>query len=113
MYDKNNIFAKIIRGEIPSKKIYENKSAISFYNINPKSRVHVLVIPKGEYIDLLDFTKNASAIEQSQFWDAVRCTADALGVSNEFRLTANFGEYQSVMHFHIHLSNDESHKNDL
>lgn len=113
MYDKNNIFAKIIRGEIPSKKIYENASAIGFYNINPKARVHVLVIPKGEFTNFLDFTTNASAKEQSQFWDAVRLTADAIGIGDEFRILSNIGAYQSIMHFHVHLLNDEKYKNDL
>ena len=64
-YDKNNIFAKIIRGEIPCKKIYENEYILSFYDINPQKKVHALVIPKGEYIDLDDFSSRASEKEIS------------------------------------------------
>ena len=64
MYDKNNVFAKIIRGEIPANKIYENENAVSFYNINPKAKVHVLVIPKGEFINFIDFNANASDKEK-------------------------------------------------
>ena len=55
-YDKNNIFAKILRGEIPCKKVYENDHVLAFHDINPQKKVHVLVIPKGEYVDLNDFT---------------------------------------------------------
>ena len=62
-YDENNIFAKIIRGEIPCKKIYENEFVLSFYDINPQKRIHALVIPKGKYIDLDDFSENASQNE--------------------------------------------------
>ena len=62
-YDKNNIFAKILRGEIPCKKIYENEYILSFYDINPQKKVHALVVPKGEYIDLDDFSSRASEKE--------------------------------------------------
>lgn len=113
MYDKNNVFAKIIRGEIPANKIYENENAISFYNINPKAKVHVLVIPKGEFINFIDFNANASDKEKSEFWEAVRCTADVVGIGNECRILSNAGSYQSIMHFHVHLLNDEKYKNDL
>ena len=59
-YDNNNIFAKIIRKEIPCKKIYENKYALAFYDINPQAKVHILVIPKSKYISFADFSQNAS-----------------------------------------------------
>ncbi len=65
-YDKNNIFAKILRGEIPCKKIYENEYILSFYDINPQRKVHALVVPKGEYIDLDDFSSRASEKEISE-----------------------------------------------
>ncbi|MBO6493456.1 MAG: HIT domain-containing protein, partial [Pelagibacteraceae bacterium] len=65
-YDKNNIFAKILRGEIPCKKIYENEYILSFYDINPQKKVHALVVPKGEYIDLDDFSSRASEKEISE-----------------------------------------------
>ena len=64
MYDSNNIFAKIVRGEIPSKKIVENEYALSFYDVNPMCEKHVLVIPRGEYENILDFARRASAAEQ-------------------------------------------------
>ena len=62
-YDDNNIFAKILRGEIPCKKIYEDNFVLSFYDINPQKKIHALVIPKGKYIDLDDFSQNASSEE--------------------------------------------------
>ena len=65
-YDRNNIFAKILRGEIPCKKIYENEYILSFYDINPQKKVHALVVPRGEYIDLDDFSSRASEKEISE-----------------------------------------------
>ena len=108
MYDKNNVFAKMIRGEIPTNKVYENDFAISFYDINPMFNTHVLVIPKGEYKDILDFTKNASTTEQSGFWECFAKTAEKLGIECEFNCLANAGANapfvkQSVFHFHLHL----------
>lgn len=108
MYDKNNVFAKIIRGEIPTTKIYENEHALSFYDVNPMFSTHVLVIPKGEYENILDFAKNASADEHAGFWDCFTKTADKLGVECEFNCLANAGANapfvkQSVFHFHMHL----------
>lgn len=108
MYDKNNVFAKMIRGEIPTNKVYENEYAMSFYDINPMFNTHVLVIPKGEYKDILDFTKNASITEQSGFWECFTKTAEKLGIECEFNCLANAGANapfvkQSVFHFHLHL----------
>lgn len=108
MYDKNNVFAKMIRGEIPTNKVYENEYAMSFYDINPMFKTHVLVIPKGEYKDILDFTKNASTTEQSGFWECFTKTAEKLGIECEFNCLANAGANapfvkQSVFHFHLHL----------
>ena len=108
MYDKNNVFAKMIRGEIPTNKVYENEYAMSFYDINPMFNTHVLVIPKGEYKDILDFTKNASTTEQSGFWECFTKTAEKLGIECEFNCLANAGANapfvkQSVFHFHLHL----------
>ena len=108
MYDSNNVFAKIIRGEIPSKKVIENEYALSFYDVNPMCEKHVLVVPKGEYENILDFARRASAAEQSGFWDCFVKTADAIGVSAEFNVFANAGLSaplfnQSVFHFHLHL----------
>ena len=108
MYDKNNIFAKIARGEIPTHKVYENEFAMSFYDINPMFDTHVLVIPKGPYKNILDFSKNASLDEVAGFWDCFNKTADKLGVECEFNCVANAGANapfikQSVFHFHLHL----------
>ena len=108
MYDSNNVFAKIIRGEIPSKKVVENEYALSFYDVNPMCEKHVQVVPKGEYENILDFARRASAAEQVGFWDCFVKTADAIGVSAEFNVFANAGLSaplfnQSVFHFHLHL----------
>lgn len=108
MYDKNNVFAKIIRGEIPANKICENEYAMSFHDVNPMFNTHVLVIPKGEYKNILDFSKNATAAEITGFWQCFKDTADKLGVCDEFNCLANAGANapfvaQSVFHFHLHL----------
>ena len=108
MYDVNNVFAKMIRGEIPTNKVCENDFAISFYDINPMFKTHVLVIPKGQYQNILDFAKNASADEQAGFWDCFAQTAGKLGINCEFNCLANAGANapfvkQSVFHFHLHL----------
>ena len=108
MYDKNNVFAKMIRGEIPTTKVYENEHAMSFHDINPMFENHVLVIPKGPYQNILDFSKNATVDEQVGFWDCFNKTADALGISCNFNCLANAGAAapfvkQSVFHFHLHL----------
>ena len=108
MYDKNNVYTKMIRGEIPTNKVYENDVAMSFYDINAMFNTHVLVIPKGEYKDILDFTKNASTTEQSGFWECFTKTAEKLGIECEFNCLANAGANapfvkQSVFHFHLHL----------
>lgn len=108
MYDVNNVFAKMIRGEIPTNKVCENDFAMSFYDINPMFKTHVLVIPKGQYQNILDFAKNASADEQAEFWDCFAQTAEKLGINCEFNCLANAGANapfvkQSVFHFHLHL----------
>ncbi|MDR1696987.1 MAG: HIT domain-containing protein [Rickettsiales bacterium] len=107
MYDKENVFAKILRGEIPARVIYENGHALSFWDINPGSTKHVLIIPRGEYTDVLDFTKNASAAEQAAFWDAFNKTAEILEISDDCNVLANVGNgvfcRQSVPHYHLHL----------
>ncbi len=108
MYDKNNVFAKMIRGEISMNKVFENEFAMSFHDINPMFSNHVLVIPKGEYLDILDFVKNATAEEQTGFWQCFAKTADILGIDCQFNCLANAGASapfvkQSVFHFHLHL----------
>lgn len=115
MYDTNNVFAKIIRGELPSTKIYEDDYALAFQNIAPRAKTHVLVIPKGEYTDIYDFTSNAPAELQAGFWNAVRETVDKLGMGDNFRTVANTGagSGQSVFHFHLHIMSDERFKTDF
>ena len=108
MYDKNNVFAKIARNEIPREAIVENEYALSFNDINPLFEKHVLVIPKGEYENILDFVSNASAEEQTGFWDCFKETAEKIGICENFNILANAGANapfvkQSVFHFHLHL----------
>ncbi len=112
-YDKNNIFAKILRGEIPCKKIYENQYVLSFYDINPQRKIHALIIPKGEYIDLDDFSSNASEKEISELIKGITTVAKKLGISIDegkgYRALANIGEHggQEVPHLHFHLFGGE------
>ncbi len=105
-YDDSNIFAKILRGEIPCKKVYEDDWAFAFHDINPQTPTHVLVIPKGRYESSDDFTANASDAEIAGFMRAVGKIARDLGaVENGYRILANCGRdaHQEVFHFHMHL----------
>ena len=115
-YDKNNIFAKILRGEIPlksSEKIFENEFVLSFYDINPKRKIHALVIPKGEYTDLDDFSKRASEKEISELIKGINVVAKKLGISIDggkgYRALVNVGENggQEVPHLHFHILGGE------
>jgi len=105
-YDSANIFARILRGEIPSKRVFENDFAVAFHDIAPQAPVHVLVIPRGPYISLADFTAKASDAEISGFFRAVGEVARQLGLDAPgYRALANMGEDsgQEVPHFHVHL----------
>ena len=105
-YDDGNIFARILRGEIASKKVYEDQWALAFHDINPLAPVHVLVIPKGKYVSFADFSANGSADEIAGFMRAVGKIAKDLGLEAQgYRLLANMGEHsgQEVPHFHMHL----------
>ena len=113
-YDKNNIFARILRGEISCKKIYENEYILSFYDINPQKKVHALVVPKGEYIDLDDFSSRASEKEISELIKGISLVAKKLGISlsdngKGYRSLVNIGENggQEVPHLHFHLFGGE------
>ena len=115
-YDKNNIFAKILRGEIPLKpgeKIYENEFVLAFYDIKPQKKIHALVIPKGEYKDLDDFTKRASEKEIAELIKGISVVAKKLGISLDggkgYRSLVNIGENggQEVPHLHFHLLGGE------
>ena len=112
-YDNNNIFAKILRGEIPCKKIYEDDFVLSFHDINPQKKVHALVIPKGSYTDLDDFSTNASSKEIVGLLKGINIVAKKLNISvdtgNGYRALANIGEHggQEVPHLHFHLFGGE------
>jgi diadenosine tetraphosphate (Ap4A) HIT family hydrolase len=105
-YDPQNIFAKILRGEIPCDKVFESEHALAFKDIQPKAPVHVLIIPKGAYLSSSDFSEKASAEEIAGFMRAIHAVADKTGVIGEgYRLIANTGAHglQEVPHFHVHL----------
>tara|TARA_B110000211_G_scaffold234461_1_gene304203 strand:+ start:121 stop:483 length:363 start_codon:yes stop_codon:yes gene_type:complete len=111
-YDKNNIFAKILRGEIPCKTVYENEYVLSFYDINPQKKIHVLVVPKGEYIDLDDFVSKAPEKEIIEFHKAIIHIVKMLKISNQeagYRVLSNIGKDggQEVPHLHYHIFGGE------
>ena len=106
MYDKDNIFAKILRGEIPCNKIYEDDHVLAFHDINPQAPVHALVIPKGEYVSMDDFSANAPPEMIAALIRAVGKVARDLGAAEDgYRIVANSGEnaLQEVDHLHIHI----------
>jgi diadenosine tetraphosphate (Ap4A) HIT family hydrolase len=105
-YDDGNIFARILRGEIPSKKVYEDEFALAFHDIAPQAPVHVLVLPKGPWCSFADFSTGASDAEIAGFTRAVGTVARELGLEAAgYRLLANMGadSGQEVGHFHVHL----------
>lgn len=105
-YDDQNIFAKILRGEIPNKTVYEDEFALAFHDINPQAPTHILVIPKGAYVSWDDFSANAGDAEIAGFVRAVGLVARQLGlVGQGYRLLANTGtnSHQEVPHLHVHL----------
>lgn len=106
MYDSENIFAKILRREIPCNRVFEDNHALAFYDINPQAPVHVLVIPKGAYVSNEDFTANASDAEIAGFMRAVGHVARELGLAAPgYRILANHGpdSGQEVPHYHVHI----------
>ena len=105
-YDQSNIFARILRGELPCKKVYEDEHALAFHDINPMAPVHILVIPKGPYVSWDDFSKHASEAEIAGFVRAVGLVAREQGmVVQGYRLLANIGKRsgQEVAHLHVHI----------
>ncbi len=105
-YDDQNVFARILRGEIPARRVHEDQHALAFHDINPQAPVHVLVIPKGAYVSAADFHASASEAEIAGFWRAVGQVAKALGLEPAgYRLLANMGpdSGQEVPHFHVHI----------
>ena len=109
-YDLNNVFAKILRKEIPCKSIYEDTHVLSFYDINPKAKVHALVIVKGNYIDFTDLITHGTAEEIQGFLKGILATVDALHLNQEgYRLVMNTGKNsgQEVPHLHAHILGGE------
>jgi diadenosine tetraphosphate (Ap4A) HIT family hydrolase len=105
-YDRTNVFARILRGELPCTKIYEDEHVLAFRDIHPQAPVHVVVIPKGEYVSIDDFSEKASAAEQAAFFRAIGHIAREEGVTaGGYRILANHGAaaHQEVPHFHLHL----------
>ena len=105
-YDDSNIFARILRGEIPSKRVYEDEFALAFHDVNPQAPVHILVIPKGAWVSWDDFSERASAEEIAGFVRAVGKVARDQGlVAPGYRLLANVGRNsgQEVPHLHVHI----------
>jgi histidine triad (HIT) family protein len=105
-YDPDNIFAKILRGEIPNDTVYEDDEVLAFRDINPQAPVHVLVIPKGAYVSIDDFGRDATPEAVGRFFAAVRTIARDLGLAEPgYRVIANIGGDggQEVPHFHVHI----------
>lgn len=105
-YDDDNIFARILRGELPCDKVYEDDVALAFNDIAPQAPVHVLVIPKGRWVSHDDFSAGASDAEVAGFWRAVGTVARSVGAdASGYRLLANHGpdSHQEVPHFHVHI----------
>ena len=105
-YDRNNIFARILRGEVPCRKIYEDAHVLAFHDINPQAPTHILVIPKGDYVSLDDFSERASDTEIAAFFRAAGAIARAAGLAaSGYRVLANHGpdSHQEVPHFHLHI----------
>jgi diadenosine tetraphosphate (Ap4A) HIT family hydrolase len=105
-YDSDNIFAKILRGEVPCNKVYEDDFALAFYDIHPKTPVHILVIPKGPYVSFDDFISSADAAEIVGFERAIGKVIGAAELaSGGYRLITNTGidSHQEVQHYHVHV----------
>lgn len=105
-YDRGNIFARILRGELPCRKVYEDEHALAFHDIQPLAPVHVLVVPKGEWVSMADFYRDAPDAMVLGFWRAVGRTATLLGLDPDgYRAVSNHGPNggQLVPHFHVHL----------
>ena len=111
-YDKNNIFAKILRGEIPCDKVYENKYVLSFHDINPQKKTHILIIPKGEYVNLDHFNAEASEKEIVELSKSITYIVKMLKISSDekgYRVLTNTGQNggQEVPHLHHHIFGGE------
>ncbi len=105
-YDDNNIFARILRGEIPCRKVFEDAHTLAFDDINPQAPIHTLVIPKGKYVSMKDFSEKASDAEIAALWRAVGKVSELKGIKDSgYRTLSNAGvnAHQEVPHLHIHV----------
>jgi histidine triad (HIT) family protein len=105
-YDRNNVFALILRGDLPCNKAYEDEHVLAFHDIHPQAPVHIILIPKGEYVSVDDFSEKASEAELAAFMRAIARLARDAGVSESgYRILSNHGPaaHQEVPHFHVHL----------
>lgn len=105
-YEKNNIFAKILRKEIPATIVYEDEFALAFYDVFPKAPIHILVIPKGEFISLFDFSEKASPEQIVGFIKAIHHVIKAFDLQKDgFRILSNHGVHggQEIHHYHVHI----------
>lgn len=105
-YDNNNVFARIIRGELPAQKMHEDQYVVAFPDANPKASIHILVIPKGQYTSFHDFSQKSSQAENQAFWKAISALANLHHLDETgYRIIANHGDDsgQEVPHFHVHL----------
>jgi len=106
VYDRSNVFARILRGEIPCSKVYEDEHVLAFRDIHPQAPTHIVLIPKGEYISADDFSLNASEAQLAAFMRAIARIARQEGVvESGYRILSNHGAaaHQEVPHFHLHL----------
>lgn len=109
-YDPNNVFAKILRGEIPCNKVYEDEHVLAFHDLHPKRKVHVLILPKGPYADIRQFGEQASDAEMAALFRSIPKIAAILGIKEDgFRLIANTDTHggQEVPHLHFHILGGE------
>ncbi len=105
-YDRSNVFARILRGELPCGKVYEDEHVLAFRDINPQAPTHIVLIPKGEYVSVDDFSASASEAELAAFMRAIGAIAKSEGVAAAgYRILSNHGAaaHQDVPHFHLHL----------
>ena len=105
-YDRNNVFARILRGELPCTKVHEDAHVLAFRDINPLAPTHIVLIPKGEYVSAADFSATASEAELASFMRAIAAIAGTEGIADSgFRIIANGGKdgRQEVPHFHMHI----------
>jgi histidine triad (HIT) family protein len=105
-YDRNNVFARILRGELPCRKVYEDEHVLAFHDIRPQAPTHIVVIPKGEYVSVDDFSATASDAELAAFMRAIGQIVRQQGVGEGgYRILANHGQaaHQEVPHFHLHV----------